>query len=232
MIRSGGRFEVKFDDGTLEGDVHRHRLLPLYTPSSSYNAQDEESSAAVQLLPTVQPSNIQLGAYPWQLVYRGPLLSYTISGLIPSVLLDSEPGLEMSIMVALQVEGLDGPPGERSQLSRPLLCHTRSNSNNTDNLSVATLTAAVDDGKSSIANTADEEVSRTRKRIIEAIVIARDNPYIEPVHDHDNPHQNNSSHHLAHGGHNSHQQGQEPRVVRLEQRDITVWAEGIGEDYA
>lgn len=71
-------------------------------------------------LPSVQP-----GAPLWTLLYAGDATSYDLTSLVPRHVLDSEPHLQISVMLALQVQGIDAPlDQERSQLSRPVLLRT------------------------------------------------------------------------------------------------------------
>lgn len=111
-------------DVTFDSSPHPHPHPVAPGDSSATVTADEHGVGPVlhswARLPSVQP-----GAPLWTLLYAGDATSYDLTSLVPRHVLDSEPHLQISVMLALQVQGIDAPiDQERSQLSRPVLLRT------------------------------------------------------------------------------------------------------------
>ena len=105
---------------------------------------EEEEGAKVK--PTVNPGP------EWRLLYVGKDTEYACTGITPDDVLYREPHRVVPMTFAVQTEGQDFPPGERSQLSKPVTFWTTHNEQN----------------KSKVNVTAG--LSRAKKEVVKAII--------------------------------------------------------------
>ena len=109
--------------------------------------QQEEADAAI-IKPTVVPGP------EWRLLFVGKEQHYAATSIMPDDVLYREPDRVCPMTFCVQSEGVDFPPGERSQLSKPITFWTTHNVENKKN-------GGVLHGKT---------ISRAKKEVITAVL--------------------------------------------------------------
>lgn len=197
-----GRFTVKYTDKSLETLVSRHRIRRVHRPNNESEGSNQIGSLSEQRrvedslgVGGVPSDTLQLdfrrdelaGFSPqqgtctpttlpdcrrWKLLYAGPDTHYAVTNLLPSNILETEPGLKIGVLFSLQTHGMDTPAYERSQLSQPVLVHTATSNRSAVQPGVVSLFSGLHDNDQQHPS-APSGISRTKRQVVAAVIEAQ-----------------------------------------------------------